>query len=107
MGSELEAKSGGLFSEAAEEVVLIFFFVIALTCIAVGLAIFEHAVNDPGQFVRDRLDRFGRVEPGAQAPAESAQGAFAFEGRLGAEPQDVGGTVMSLMRLAADRVSRR
>ena len=101
MGSELEAKSGGLFLETAEEEVLIFFFVIALTGVAVGLTVFEHAVNDPSQFVGDGFDCLGRVEPGAQAPAEGAQGAFAFEGRLGAEPQDVGGTIMSLVRLAA------
>jgi hypothetical protein len=31
MGSELEAKSGGLFVEAADEVVLVFFFVVTLT----------------------------------------------------------------------------
>ena len=38
--SELEAKSGGLFVEAADEVVLVFFFVVTFTGIAVLLAVF-------------------------------------------------------------------
>jgi hypothetical protein len=74
----LEAKSGGLFMETADEVVLVFFFVVTLAGVAVLLAIFEHAVNDPGQLVRHGFDRFLRIEPCFQAPAEGAQGAFAF-----------------------------
>ncbi len=82
--SEMEAKSGGLFLEAAEKVVLVFFFVIAFAGVAVSLAVFEHPANDSGQLVRDRFDRLGRIEPGAQAATEGPQGAFAFEdgGRL-------------------------
>ena len=101
MGSELEAKSGGLFVEAANEVVLVFFFVVTLAGVAVLLAVFEHSVNDPGQFVRHGFNRLGRIEPCSQAAAEGAEGAFAFEGRLGTEPQDVGGAVMSFAGLAA------
>jgi hypothetical protein len=44
----LEAKSSGLFMEAADEVVLVFFFVVTLAGVAVFLAVFEHSVNDPG-----------------------------------------------------------
>ena len=61
----MEAKSGGLFLEPAQKVVLVFLLVVTLACDAVGLAVFEHPVNDPGQFVCDRFDRLGRIQPGA------------------------------------------
>src|SRR6266705_317080 len=86
LGSEIEAKSGGLFVEATEEVVLVFFFVVALASVAVLLAVFEHPVNDPGQLVRHGFNRLGRIESCFEAAAEGAEGAFAFEGRLGTEP---------------------
>ena len=100
--SELEAKNSGLFVEATNEVALIFSFVIALAGVAVLLAAFEHPVDDPSQLVRHDFDRLGRVEPCFQAAAE---GAFAFEGRLGTEPQDVGGAVMSSAGLPGQRFS--
>jgi hypothetical protein len=61
----MEAKSGGLFLEAAEKVVLVFFFVIALARVAVSLSVFEHPVNDPSQFVSHGFDCLGRIQPGA------------------------------------------
>lgn len=44
--NELEAKSGGLFVEPADEVVLVFVFVVTLAGVAVLLAVFEHSVNE-------------------------------------------------------------
>jgi len=72
----LEAKSGGLFVEAADEVVLVFLFVVTHAGVAILLAVFEHSVNDPGQFVRHGFDRLGSIEPCSQAAAEGAKGAL-------------------------------
>jgi hypothetical protein len=69
----MEAKSGGLFLEAVEKVVPVFFFVIALAGVAVSLSVFKHPVNDPSQFVGDRFDRLRHIEPGTYAAAEGAK----------------------------------
>jgi hypothetical protein len=99
-GSELEAKSGSLFLETPDEVVLIFFFVVAFARVAVGLPVFKHSINDPGQLVGHGFDRGGSVESCSQASAEGAQSAFTFKGRLRAESQDIGGAIMAAVRFA-------
>ncbi len=45
--------------------------------------------------MREGFDRFGRVEAGAQAPAEGAEGGFALECALGTEAQDMRGPVVA------------
>lgn len=46
------------------------------------------------------FDGFGSTESGAQPAPERAQRALALDRCLGADPQDLGGAVVSFVRLA-------
>jgi len=92
---ELEAKVSGLFVEPGKDVALVLFFIVAFSGFDVGGAMFEHPVEQTGQFVGERFDRFGRTEPRFQPAAIGTERGFALEGGGGAQAQEVRGTVMA------------
>ena len=84
--NDLEVQGSSLFLEPFDLVLPVFFLVIGDAFVHVGLAVFQHSIQEAGQFVGHGGDGFGGSQPGAQAAEIRSQGAPAAPQRLGCQP---------------------
>jgi hypothetical protein len=99
VGNEVKAEEFGLLFEALELALLLLLEIIVFAQFLVVSAMFDHIVEDDGQFPGGGGNRFGPAESGAHAAVKGAQIGLAFCQRPGCRAKCPGRTALDLSGL--------
>src|SRR6516164_4858625 len=84
---ELIAKGLGFALQIRQHPIAILLFIRLLSRVNVGRTIPQHAIDEPGQLMRRRRNRFGCPEPGPPPTVIGPQGTVTVGDALGRQPQ--------------------